>query len=62
MSGSNLTERELDNIYSSYASYGPERLGDFIRTIWKEAWDEAHDIGYKTGVAEGYNMGRKDRR
>lgn len=60
-SGANLTERELDNIKASYEQYGAEHLDDYIRSIWKEAWEEAHDIGYKTGVAEGFNMGRKQR-
>lgn len=60
MSGAVLTEKELDNILISYENYGPEHLGDYIRSVWKEAWEEGHDIGYKTGVAEGFNMGRKN--
>lgn len=54
----NLTSRELDNIYKTYEQYGADHLGDFIRAIWKEAYDEGHEIGYKTGVAEGFNSGR----
>lgn len=61
MSGASLTDRELDNIYVSYEAFGAERLGDFIRSIWKEAYDEGHDVGYKTGVAEGFNMGRREK-
>lgn len=58
MSGSQLTERELTNIFASYKDYGAERLGDFIRSIWKEAYEEAYDEGYKKGVVEGFNSGR----
>jgi hypothetical protein len=61
MSGALLTDRELDNIYTSYKNYGPERLGDFIRSIWKEAYEEAYDAGYKKGVVEGFNSGRLSR-
>lgn len=61
MSGAKLSDRELDNIYASYKDYGPERLGDFIRSIWKEAYEEAYDDGYKKGVTEGYNSGRLSR-
>lgn len=58
MNGSVLTERELDNIFASYKNYGSERLGDFIRSIWKEAYEEAYDEGYRKGVVEGFNSGR----
>lgn len=60
MSGSILTPRELDNILVSYGKYGEALLGDYIRSIWKEAWEEGHVVGYKTGVTEGFNLGRKD--
>jgi hypothetical protein len=50
----NLTSRELDNILITYGQYGADHLGDFIRAIWKEAYDEGHEIGYKTGVVEGF--------
>lgn len=58
MSGSALTDRELDNIFNSYKDYGAERLGDFIRSIWKEAYDESYEDGYKKGYVEGFNAGR----
>jgi hypothetical protein len=62
MSGSNLTERELDNILASYAQYGAEHLGDYIRSIWAEAWEEAYDEGYRKGVVEGFNSGMRQKR
>jgi hypothetical protein len=57
MSGSVLTEREVDNIIASYQrEYAKDgRLIDFIRSVWKEAYDEGHDNGYKLGVVEGFN-------
>jgi hypothetical protein len=62
MSGALLTEKELDNIKASYANYGEKHLDDYIRSIWKEAWEEAHDIGYKLGVIEGFNMINRGKR
>lgn len=61
MSGAVLTEREVDNIIATYQKDYPGRLVDFIRSVWKEAYDEGHDLGYKTGVAEGFNMGRRQK-
>lgn len=58
MSGSVLTERELENIYASYKDYGAERLGDFIRSVWREAYEEGQDEGYKKGVVEGFNRAK----
>ena len=46
-----LTDQELDKVYVLYADYGPERLGDFIRMVWKEA----HELGRKDGYVDGYN-------
>lgn len=60
MSGSILTDRELDNIFASYGDYGPERLGDFIRSVWREAYEEAHEVGYIKGKADGYNQARRE--
>jgi hypothetical protein len=55
MSGSVLTEREVDNIIASYQKDYQGRLVDFLRSVWKEAYDEGHDNGYKLGVVEGFN-------
>lgn len=50
-----LTPKELDNIKVTYAQYGAEHLDDYIRAIWREAYDEGHDKGYQLGVVEGFN-------
>lgn len=39
MTNNILTDKELNKVYTMYADYGPERLGDFIRMIWKEAYE-----------------------
>lgn len=62
LSGSVLTEREVDNIISSYQKDYKGRLVDFIRSVWKEAYDEGHDTGYKLGVVEGFNSGKMQKR
>lgn len=56
-----LTERELTNIFKTYENYGEAYLGDFIRAIWKEAYDEGEDAGFKRGVVEGFNRHKIER-
>ena len=48
MSNSILTNKELAKVYTMYEDYGPEKLGDFIRMIWKEAYE----LGYQDRLFE----------
>lgn len=54
MSNHTLTDRELDKVYKMYENYGAEHLGDFIREVWKEAYN----LGKMDGEVDGYNKGR----
>lgn len=38
-----LTENELKKVFQLYENYGAEKLPDFIRMIWKEAYN----LGYQ---------------
>lgn len=58
MSNSVLTERELDKVYEMYGQYGPEKLGDFIRTLWQEAYGLGLSDGQAAAYVRGYNEGR----
>lgn len=47
-----LTEKELFKVYLLYENYGPEKLGDFIRMIWKEAYELGYtDAAAKIGIS-----------
>jgi hypothetical protein len=48
VSNSNLTDKELAKVYLLYENYGPEKLGDFIRMVW----DEAYTLGYEDAVKD----------
>lgn len=47
MAGINLTTKELDNIKISYEHYGPEKLNEWIQSIWTEAFEEGYDKAVK---------------
>lgn len=46
MSNAQLTDKELQKVFALYKDYGADKLGDFIRMIWKEAYalgrEDAH--------------------
>lgn len=45
MNNSTLTDKELLKVYMLYEKYGQDKLGDFIRMIWKEAYNLGHSDG-----------------
>lgn len=50
MSNSTLTNKELDKVYLLYEQY-QGNLPDFIRVLWKEAYE----LGQKDGYVNGFN-------
>lgn len=53
MSGIFLTTKEIENIYKTYEHYGPEKLAEFIQSIWKEAFEEGYHKAQRDARARG---------
>lgn len=61
MSNAHLTDKELNKVYTLYENYGPDKLGDFIRMIWSEAYNLGASDTAPENYVRGYNDGRNNR-